>query len=132
MAIKHAKKSPARPAAKPAPAAAPVTATCTCGCGHRHGFWHWVKKLIFILIIFALGALACKYTCCCKKHNGWGGKFDRGQMFVDGCLDISKIKCPDAAQKVLAADLNNDGCITKDEFWAWKKSMKDSGEMMDE
>ena len=118
MAIKNMKKSPAKPAVV---AAAPV---CNCTCGHRHGFWRFVKKLLIFVIIFALGVAACKYTCCCKKfhHGKMPGKFGMGQKFVHGCLDVSKIKCPEMAEKIAMADADGDGCITPEEYRTFKKS----------
>ena len=117
--VKKAASAP-KPIVKAAPvAAAPVSTTCECNCnGHRRGFWHFAKKLLVYIIVFLLGVAACKL--CCYKHHGFG-KHMRFS-FENGCLDVSKIKCPMLAQKVMAADANGDGCITKAELRAWKKS----------
>jgi hypothetical protein len=49
----------------------------------------------------------------------------RGQFqFVDGCLDLSKIKNPKVAMRISAADADGNGCITKDELKAWKAEFK--------
>jgi len=124
-------KSAAKPAAKTV-AATTETASCGCGCCccQRSGFWHWVKKLIIVLVIFAVGVIAGKILCFhhmgMMRGGGWGmGMGWRGgDMFVNGCLDMSKISCPMMAQKVAAADANGDGCITRDEMRAWKQSMR--------
>ena len=46
------------------------------------------------------------------------------EMFVNGCLDTAKIPNPDMAEKVKAADVNNDGCITKEEFDAGRDAAR--------
>ena len=129
MAIKKVKKSPA----KTAPVAvASAPAACTC-VGHRHGFWHFMKKLLIFAIVFALGIAVCKYTCCAKKF-GKGkmhGKFGMEQKFVNGCLDLTHIKCPEMAEKIAMADVNGDGCITPEEFRAFKKKPCPKAEAME-
>jgi hypothetical protein len=119
MAIKKTNKKPAmkRPmAARPAPVAA---APMPCNCGCRGGFW---KKLIMFIIVFALGFAACHFLCCCKKD--FGGKHMRKDMFVEGCLDLSKIERPEMLEKITAADTDADGCITKAELKAQWKEMR--------
>ncbi|MDR1207022.1 MAG: hypothetical protein LBK26_01250 [Rickettsiales bacterium] len=122
MTKKTVKKVVAKAAAKPAPkAVAPVAdsvCNCGCACGCRGGFWRFVKKLIIFAIIFALGFAACKF-CCCGHH---GMKKHMRFAFVEGCLDVSKIKCPEMLQKVMAANANGDDCITKEELAVWKKA----------
>ena len=115
-----------KPTKKPAGATKSVAATAAvpsmtvqCQCGHRHGFWHFVKKLIVILIIFALGFAACKFMC--GRHM----KRMHFSFDANGCLDMSKIKCPMKAAKLMAADLNGDGCITREELRAWRESKRE-------
>lgn len=130
MATKPTKKTAKKPAPrKVAPAKVEETVVitgCGCGCGCRHGgFWRFVKKLIIFIIIFALGFAAAKFIPCPKKgkmmHRGME---PRAEMFVNGCLDIAKIRCPEMAQKIVAADANADGCITADEFRSFGKEIR--------
>lgn len=93
---------------------------CACGCNHsRGGFGRFFKKLIVALIIFALGFMAAKMFCCDKPHF-------RGPRvhFVEGCLDVSSVECPKLQAALPAMDINQDGCITRDEYRAVKKEMR--------
>lgn len=129
-AVKKAAVKPAvtaKPAVATAPVATPVAApTCggNCGCGCKGGFGRFVKKLIVFLIIFALGFAAGKFCDHAKQYKMMG--FGRPE-FVNGCMDLSSIKCPKMLEKVGMMDTDADGCITKDEFRAAKKAMR--GEM---
>ncbi len=130
-----AKKTVAKKAApeKKIVAAAPVAHECPCGhdckcgaeckCAHHGGckFGRFVKKLIVFLIIFALGFAAAKF-CPCNKR----GAMMRGPRveFVNGCLDASSVKCPKLVESLPAMDINQDGCITRDEFRAVKREMR--------
>ena len=118
---KPAAKKPAvavKPAAKPAPAAAAVMVDCgggfECGCRRRGG---WFGKLLALVIVFVAGFGLCHFGC--KKHMMM--KRPNWSFDANGCLDTSKIKCPMMAQKAAAADLNGDGCITREEIRAWAK-----------
>ena len=130
---KTIKKAPAKPVVKTAPAAAQAACQCTGGCGCRHGFGRFVKKLILFVIVFALGWAACCCFCCGHKGKMFG-KFGHGaefkHMFVNGCLDLSKIQCPEKAQKIAAvaatADADADGCISPKELKAAFKASKDA------
>ncbi|MCL1786211.1 MAG: hypothetical protein FWG39_03630 [Alphaproteobacteria bacterium] len=108
------------PAAKTAVKTAPVAAAPVCACDAKccGGKFRWVKKALVLVLVFALGYAACFF---CPKKMGrmmmW--KFDS-----NGCLMVEKIKCQAMAQRVAAADLNNDGCITRKELREWKKSFK--------
>jgi hypothetical protein len=114
-----------KPAARPAAAAA-APAACTCGCGCRGGFWHFMKKLLVFLIIFALGWCACKFICCGCKHKGFGGAKPE---FVDGCMDVNRdiSRMNEMALKHIEGLRNMDadvnGCITPEEFKAARKQM---------
>ena len=129
MAIKKTTKKVASTYAK-VPAGKPTEMPCKCGtgCGCRGGFW---KKLIILLIVFAAGFAVCHFGCCKK---GWHGKrMHFAEKFVDGCLDLSKIKCPQKAEKMAMADLDGDGCITKEEMKTfWKEKRADVAEQTEE
>lgn len=91
---------------------------CGCHCGSKFG--RFVKKLIIFLIIFALGFAAAKLCC--------GGKpgMMRGPRahFVNGCLDSTSVKCPKLLEALPDMDVNQDGCITRNEYNAFKKQMR--------
>ena len=127
-AKKTVKKAPAKAAAKPIVAAPTVVAVPVCGCGCRGGFGKFLGKLIVVLVIFALGFMACKFLGCHCAHKKMkrGGQF----QFVEGCLDMSKIQNPRIAEKIAAADANQDGCITKEELKAWKQEFKANKQKM--
>ncbi len=104
---------------------APVVEMHPCGCGktcpcngnceckkHHCGFW---KKLIVVLIFFALGFAAAKMMPCPKR-----GKMPKPE-FANGCLVV---KCPKIAEKLPQIDINADGCVDKAEFKAFKKKMR--------
>lgn len=97
---------------------------CPCG-GHCHeqkshcSFGRFMKKLIITLIIFALGFAAAKLAYC-GKHNLRGPRAE----FVNGCLDASSVKCPKLLEALPAMDINQDGCISKDEYRVVKKQMR--------
>lgn len=90
-----------------------------CGCAHGcacHGhcgkkkctFGRFIKKLIVFLIIFAMGfasAKLCIFDDCGQK------KFR--PVFENGCLVV---KCPKMAEKIQQMDINNDGCVSREEF----------------
>lgn len=134
-----AKKAPAKKAATkkttvkstphvqaaPVVAAAPATG-CPCGaqckCGHKHGgFGRFVKKLIVFIIIFALGFAAAKLCPFCAKYN-----FHRAPRvhFVNGCVDVASVKEPRLMAALPVMDINQDGCITREEYRAVKKQMR--------
>ena len=125
-----AKKAPVKKTvAKKAPvkkAAAPVVETHKCGCDkscpcgghceckkHHCGFW---KKLIVVLVFFALGFAAAKMMPCPKR-----GKMPKPQFDDNGCLVV---KCQKMMEKMPEIDLNNDGCVDKAEFKAFKRTMR--------
>lgn len=119
-----AKKAPAKKVVKPAvaaPVAAPAVAAapaCGCGCGCKcGGFGRFVKKLVVFLVIFALGFAAAKFC----PHMG--KRFHKGPEFVNGCMDVTKIKCPVMLEKIQTLDADANGCITREEFRAGKKEM---------
>lgn len=151
MAQKTVKKAAVKPAAKKAPVkkaapaakkpvakkaavkevkmTAPVMENHACGCGadcHCCGgckcgaskFGRFVRKLVIFLIIFALGFAAAKLCCGGPRHHG------PRMHFVNGCLDSSSIQCPKMLEALPAMDINQDGCITRDEFRQVKKNMR--------
>ena len=85
-------------------------ADCKCGRGGSK-FGRFMMKLIIALIIFALGFAAAKL---CDERDFRGPRVD----FDDGCLVVSSVKCPQLQALLPVMDIDQDGCITRDEFRA--------------
>ncbi|MDE6571409.1 MAG: hypothetical protein K2L95_04315 [Alphaproteobacteria bacterium] len=126
---KTVKAAPARDMAATMPMHEHHGCGAHCGCGCQNGgtckcgggFWRFVKKLFWFLVIFALGFAACMFLCD-KPHNGRGPKMP--VVFVNGCLDMAQVPCPKMQNALVAADVNGDGCITRDEYRAVKKELR--------
>lgn len=120
-----AKKAPVKKVAvKPAQT---MEHKCECGCGencpcHCHGRAHFVKHIIVWAIIFALGMVCGKMICC--GHGMHKHMHQMHPVFVNECLDMSSIECPKMAEKLAAADVNGDGCISLEEYKSVKKDIK--------
>ena len=98
-----------------------------CGCGenckcHCHGGAHWVKHIIVWAIIFALGMVCGKLFCC--GNHGMKHMPKMQPVFVNGCLDMESIKCPKMQEKLAAADVDANECISVEEYKAVKKEMR--------
>lgn len=109
-----------------APVAAPCAKDCGCGCNNGKkcrcgGFGRFLKKLVIFLVIFALGFAAAKFCTMHKFHKGFRGP---RVEFVNGCVDLAKVPCPELAAKIAEADVNGDGCVSKEEMKAAKKEMR--------
>ncbi len=91
---------------------------CKCGCHGGSKFGRFLKKLIFILIIFALGFAAAKL---CDD-----GRYFRGARphFRNGCLVVPSIKCPQMQALLPVMDMDQDGCITRSEYKAVKDEFR--------
>lgn len=125
-----AKKTVAKKAAvKEVKMAAPVMEMHKCGCGADchcgsackcggSKFGRFMRKLILFVIIFALGFAAAQL---CRGPHHHGPRVH----FVNGCLDVSSVKCPKLQSALPAMDINQDGCITRDEFRAVKRQMRE-------
>ncbi len=128
-----AKKPAVKKVAKPvmaAPAVEMHAHECPCGgackCAKRGSrFGRIMKKLIIAIILFALGFAAAKF-CPCNKMDKFGPRGPRGPRveFVDGCMDVASVKCPKLRDALPAMDINQDGCITRDEYRAVKREMR--------
>lgn len=99
-------------------------ADCACHNGKScHGgckFGRFIKKLLLVLIAFALGFAAAK-MCCCDKPCMRGPRVH----FVEGCMDVSSVKCPKMQEALPMMDINQDGCITREEYREFKKAVRD-------
>lgn len=115
-----AKKTPVKQVVAPVVEMHPCGCDKTCPCGgnceckkHHCGFW---KKLIVVLVFFALGFAAAKLMPCPKR-----AKMPKPQFDDNGCLVV---KCPKMVEKMAQIDINNDGCVDKSEFKAFKREMR--------
>ena len=120
------KKTTKKVVAKKAPVKSAPVMEHKCECGgnckcHCHGGAHWVKHLIVWAIIFALGMVAGKMFCC---HHGFKHMPKMHPVFVNGCVDMESVKCPKMIEKLAAADVNGDNCISVEEYKAVKKEMR--------
>jgi len=119
---KTVKKTVKKTAVKPAPV---MQHKCECGenckC-HCHGSAHWLKHVIVWAIIFALG-MVCGKLICCGGH-GMKQMPKMHPVFVNGCLDVQSIKCPKMQEKLAAADVDGNECISVIEYKAVKKEMR--------
>lgn len=98
---------------------------CECGGNckcHCHGGAHWVKHVIVWAIIFALGMVCGKLFCC--GNHGMKHMPKMQPVFVNGCLDMGSIKCPKMQEKLAAADVDANECISVAEYKAVKKEMR--------
>ena len=98
-----------------------------CACGencqcHCHGGAHWVKHVIVWAIIFALGMVAGKMLGCCHKHHP--NMPEKNPVFINGCLDMNSVECPKMQEKLMAADVDGNECISIEEYKAVKKEMR--------
>jgi hypothetical protein len=124
------KKTTKKTVKKAAVANAPVTDKLPCGCNadcacggncaeHKHCKCHkrgWFKKLILVLVIFALGFASAKVTCCNKKTHIPMPKPE----FSNGCLIVKSQKM---AQMAPEMDADKNGCITHEEYRIARRKM---------
>ncbi len=128
-----AKKAPAK---KPAKVIMPAVEMHDCKCGHAcacgeqhmcrcHGgskFGRVMKKLIWAVVIFALGYFAAGFFA--GPRPGFHGPRGPRVNFADGCMVEESVKCQKLRDALPAMDINQDGCITRDEFRAVKREMR--------
>ena len=93
---------------------------CMCGC-HKHGTAHIIKHIIVWAIIFALG-MACGKMMNCGHHKKMYRKMQIQPVFTHGCLDMASVKSPKMSEEIMKADVNADGCISVEEYKAWRKA----------
>jgi hypothetical protein len=108
-----------------APAVAAKSAECPCV---KPRCICWKKIIIFILGI-ALGVGACIVYMGCPHLGGAkrqaepkaGHHQRRASMFVDGCLDLTKIEDSERLERIQARierlNLDTSGCITREELF---------------
>ena len=124
MATKKPVKKPTMP--KPVTPVAAHPTVCCCGC--KRGFWGAMKRLLIVIVLFAAGFMTCCWVGCpCQKmkmmkhHNR---NMPQLQYDANGCLDMTQFNSPRFEAKIAGADLNGDGCITKEEMKEFKKNFR--------
>lgn len=99
---------------------------CACGgkCNcHYHGAAHLIKHIIVWAIIFALGMVCGKMMCGC--HHGMKHTPKMNPVFENGCLKVDSVGCPMMREKLMAADMDGNECISLEEYKAVKKGMRE-------
>ncbi len=119
---KTAAKKPAKKVVKPVTAPKPVATEipmpdpyCHCTKRKRNMILTCVFIASFILGMLVYGA----FFCGCPHHK----RMPRPH-FVNGCMDVTSVKCPKMLKQLPAMDANNDGCITRAELRAAKRALK--------
>ncbi len=109
-----AKKTPVKKVVKSEPVATemPVATPC-CHCTRR-------KKFMYLTIMFVLGIFVGQLFCFCGCDHHKRPRVD----FVNGCVDVTSVKCPEMLAQLPTMDTNGDGCITKQEMRATQKHMR--------
>ena len=96
---------------------------CPCGC-HRHSAGHRLKHIMILVIVFILGYACGKifYPCPMRKHMQF---YNNHPVFTNGCLDMQQIQNTKFQEKMMQADVNGDGCISIEEYKAFKSKWAD-------
>lgn len=131
-APKKVVKAATKPTSVKAPKApvmmAPATNNCHCGpncqcvnvCKCRGAkFARIIKKLIIALILLAIGFVAGSHL-----YGPRGPRGPRIEFAANGCMVEESVKCPKLIDALPAMDINQDGCITREEFRAVKQQMR--------
>ena len=126
MPQKSVKKSPAKKpvkkVVKPAVVAKPVVDEIPlpdpyCHCTKRK------RNMILTcvsIIFFLLGMLVYHMFFCDGHHPRYVPRV----QFVNGCVDVTTVKCPKMLEDLPTIDADHDGCVTKTELRAAKKMMR--------
>ena len=114
---KQTTKRVAKTATKPTVAAQPVVteipAPQCCHCTRR-------KKFFYLTGMFILGFIVAQLFCFCGCNHHKRPRVH----FVNGCVDVTSVKCPKMLEQLPTMDANNDGCITRAELRAAKRAMR--------
>ena len=121
-------KRPAKTAKKPVAKPAPVMEhkcgkDCPCGC-HQHSAGHRLKHIMILVIVFILGYACGKIFCLCPMHKQMP-RYNNHPVFTNGCLDMQNIRNTKFQEKLLKADVNEDGCVSVEEYQAFKAKWTD-------
>lgn len=93
---------------------------CKCGC-HKSAFWRFVRNLIILAIVFALGVFSARWI-----MGGPRGMhhMPRIQFDDNGCVVMDSVKCPKMLEKLAMADADSNGCVSRDEFHSSMREMR--------
>lgn len=120
---KQTKKTVRKAAAKPAPVMEHKCGKdCPCGC-HQHCAGHRLKHVLVLLIVFVLGYACGKLFCACPMR-GHMPRYNH-PVFTNGCLDMQHIQNTKFQEKLLKADVDEDGCVSIEEYKAFKSAWAD-------
>ena len=128
MPKKTVKKSPAKKPAKKVvkPAVAAVAKPAFVNIPEPERYCHCTKRKRNTILtcvaagFFLLGFLTYHLFFCPSHPHHFKPKMN----FVNGCVDVTSIKCPKMLENLPAMDVDHDGCITKAELRASKKMMR--------
>ena len=126
MPAKTTKKAPVKKTEiKSAPS---VEHKCECGCGenckcHCHGRAHWVKHVIILALVFALGMVCGRvlYFGPAKHHRSAQQRIH--PVFVNGCLDVKSVTNKKLQEKLKTADVDKNECISMEEYRAVRREV---------
>lgn len=128
MPTKTVKKSPAKKPAKKIvkSVAAPVAKPVFTDIPEPSRYCHCTKRkrntiLTCVSIIFFLLGMLVYHMFFCDGHHP---RYKMKPQFVNGCIDVTSIKCPKMLEGLPMMDTDHDGCITKTELRAAKKMMR--------
>jgi len=125
-AKKVAKKAPAKKSVKQVvkPAVAPKAVVSQiplpdpyCHCTKRKR--NCILTCVFTCS-FLLGMLVYHMFFCDGHHV----RFKPSLQFENGCLNVQSVKCPKLLEELPAIDINQDGCVTREEMRAAKKAAR--------
>ena len=115
VAKKQVKKTTVRPTIKPV-VVAPVECGCDkhCCCCRGRSFIGFCIKVVILCIVFLLGCISAPWL-----MRGAHQSMMRHIEFSDnGCVVMESVKCPKMLEVLATADVNNDGCVSREEFKA--------------
>lgn len=118
VAKKTAKKTVAKRVARPVVVEQMPVAPCNCGgkccCCRGHRFIKFCIKLILLCLVFFAGALTAPWF----MRHGHDAMMRHVQFDENNCLVYDSVKCPKMLESLRNADVNNDGCVSREEFRA--------------
>ena len=84
---------------------------------------HRLKHIMILVIVFVLGYACGKIFCFCPMRKQM--PYSNHPVFVNGCLDTQRIQNTKFQEMLLKADVNEDGCISMEEYKAFKAKCTD-------
>ena len=94
---------------------------CQCGCRCGHRFVKLCIKVVILAMVFLLGCVYASWVMNSPKHS-----MMRHIQFNDnGCVVMESVQCPKMLEKLAVADVNADGCVSRDELRAVMPQKRD-------